>query len=835
MNIAETRKTYKAIWSLLVLMGATLQSSDNGANPGGIYSFRNYPVDTTVISICRQGIRFIGSDIGRLVNLEKLDLKGNNLKALPPEIGELKNLQHLDLRNNKLESLPPEIEELKNLQHLDLGDNKLKALPYEVEELKNLQHLDLGYNQFESFPTVIRKLKNLERLILNNNKFGLFPIEIAELKKLQILYLRGNKLKLLPDEIGEMKELRELGLDDNELESFPTVIAELRKLQTLDLGYNEFESFPTVIVKLKNLQYLFLNDNKLKLLPDEIGELENLRELNLRGNKLETLPPVIGELENLYVLELYKNNLESLPDVIGKLKNLGMLNLGNNKIETLPAAIGELQNLRELYLSDNKLETLPVEIEKLSGSLRLLNLMGNNMSEVGDGERTVGRRELRAIFGDRVVLDNDIVEYEEDEISVGDVYSELKSKPMHWNFEMLRTLRPQSVPELKCSEEELVRLWNESMFVREWDRLRPEVIETIEASRRVLVAVYGEGFSALLRTDVDGETRNRNITEIVTKVADNKNSYTKQRNISKLTGNDKNTFKDMWEKNSRKFIMGDNKRTMDEFIHHIYNPDKEYRRWRMKKEHTGLAKNLLGAILNALSKESDGDVVVSNINVICEGLGYCPDRQISEMMFVHNLLTGDVEEQEGSSLEDRVRKVVETWVGQEKERVFDIAVTPLNVGQNVHVQNFWRYELRDDVGLDFEFQTGIIGREQLARMDRFRLRPGNALRAFYRIFTPEHMIDVLTGRINSRGRIVSMIAQLICTTEISNEDRKRMCRWDEKEIPSGLSEDVEYMVGCIPEITREFAKYFLVKMGVIVERGGWWGISSRRLGGCLLQ
>ncbi|ELA42532.1 uncharacterized protein VICG_00284, partial [Vittaforma corneae ATCC 50505] len=162
--------------------------------------------------------------------------------------------------------------------------------------------------------------------------------------------------------------------------------------------------------------------------------------------------------------------------------------------------------------------------------------------------------------------------------------------------------------------------------------------------------------------------------------------------------------------------------------------------------------------------------------------------------------------------------------------------TPLNVGQNVHVQNFWRHELRNEVGLDFEFQTDIIGREQLARMDRFRLRPGNALRAFYRIFTPEHMIDVLTGRINSKGRMVSMIAQLICnSTEISDEDKKRMCRWDEKEIPSDLSEDIEYMIGCTSEITREFAKYFLVKMGVIVEREAAGRVSSRRLGGCLLQ
>ncbi|ELA40803.1 uncharacterized protein VICG_02161, partial [Vittaforma corneae ATCC 50505] len=221
------------------------------------------------------------------------------------------------------------------------------------------------------------------------------------------------------------------------------------------------------------------------------------------------------------------------------------LDFYDNKLETLPVGIENLKNLQKLHLYGNKLNTLPDTIGKLADSLRLLNLLDNNISEVGDGERTLGRRELRAIFRNRVVLDNDSVEYEEDEISVEDVYRELKSKPMHWNFEMLRTLRPQSVPELKCSEEELVRLWNESMFVREWDRLRPEVIETIEASRGVLEAVYGEDFLKLLRTDVDGETRNRNITEIVTKVAENKDSYTRERNISKLAGNDKSAFMDM--------------------------------------------------------------------------------------------------------------------------------------------------------------------------------------------------------------------------------------------------------------------------------------------------
>ncbi|ELA40855.1 uncharacterized protein VICG_02106, partial [Vittaforma corneae ATCC 50505] len=73
-------------------------------------------------------------------------------------------------------------------------------------------------------------------------------------------------------------------------------------------------------------------------------------------------------------------------------------------------------NLKTLRLCYNKLETLPVEIGELSGSLQFLDLRGNNILEEGDGKRTLGKKELREIFEDRVVFDG--VSHKDDSESI---------------------------------------------------------------------------------------------------------------------------------------------------------------------------------------------------------------------------------------------------------------------------------------------------------------------------------------------------------------------------------------------------------------------------------
>ena len=56
-----------------------------------------------------------------------LRLGGLGLRQLPPEIGRLKNLQTLELYDNQLTTLPPEIERLPKLKILWVNGNPLDA------------------------------------------------------------------------------------------------------------------------------------------------------------------------------------------------------------------------------------------------------------------------------------------------------------------------------------------------------------------------------------------------------------------------------------------------------------------------------------------------------------------------------------------------------------------------------------------------------------------------------------------------------------------------------------------------------------------------------------
>ncbi|MBI3914424.1 MAG: leucine-rich repeat domain-containing protein, partial [Chloroflexi bacterium] len=90
-----------------------------------------------------------------------LNLRYNNLTALPSEIGKITSLKELDLRGNQLTSLPPEIARFANLRSLDIGHNNLTALPPELSQLSKLVSWEFEGNPLISPPPeIIKQGKN---------------------------------------------------------------------------------------------------------------------------------------------------------------------------------------------------------------------------------------------------------------------------------------------------------------------------------------------------------------------------------------------------------------------------------------------------------------------------------------------------------------------------------------------------------------------------------------------------------------------------------------------------------------------------------------------------
>ena len=294
-------------------------------------------------------------------DLKKLDLCNENLFSIPAEIGNLLNIEEILLRGNQLTNLPDEISKLANLSVLDLTDNRFITLPLVICRLINLRQLYLRYNKLTTLPAEIGRLTKLEKLQLGGNKLNNLPSEIGLLENLQELYISFNNLSDIPEDIGKLRNLEKLYLSNNQLNNLPLQNSQLRSLKELYIHNNQLKTIPPEIAQLSTLKELYLSDNQLTALPRDIGKLTELNELHLRNNLLSTVPVEIGQLVKLNTLDLSHNSLTSLPQEICGLVHLTDLDLSHNQLSELPAEIGRLKNLKILDLRDNPLP-IPPEI-----------------------------------------------------------------------------------------------------------------------------------------------------------------------------------------------------------------------------------------------------------------------------------------------------------------------------------------------------------------------------------------------------------------------------------------------------------------------------------------
>lgn len=149
-------------------------------------------------------LMFLPANIGYgLVNLKKLSVHLNKLKAFPNSICEMKSLRNLDAHFNSIHGLPHAIGRLTELEVLNVSSNftDLTDVPESIGDLVNLRELDLSNNQIRVIPDTIYLLENLTKLNLDQNPLVIPPIDVVNRGVHAIKeYMRQRRLDLLEAE-----------------------------------------------------------------------------------------------------------------------------------------------------------------------------------------------------------------------------------------------------------------------------------------------------------------------------------------------------------------------------------------------------------------------------------------------------------------------------------------------------------------------------------------------------------------------------------------------------------------------------------------------------------
>lgn len=143
----------------------------------------------------------LDSRILKLNLLKTLDLSDNKLQILPRELGDLPNLSELCLANNDLGSAarqPGAWDWLrsqnlsKRLNLLDLRSNNLPALPSFIRDCAAITTLKLDGNQLTILPSGIGKMPALRELSASQNNLKFLPGSMKMMFPLSHLDLSNN-------------------------------------------------------------------------------------------------------------------------------------------------------------------------------------------------------------------------------------------------------------------------------------------------------------------------------------------------------------------------------------------------------------------------------------------------------------------------------------------------------------------------------------------------------------------------------------------------------------------------------------------------------------------
>jgi Leucine-rich repeat (LRR) protein len=350
-------------------------------------------------------LRSIPIGLRKLRQLHTLNLSNNELGMDDIEVvTEVESLRDLKLANNRLDgAFTPNVGRLRDLQVLDLHGNSLTHLPETVAELTSLKVLNVGQNQLTSLPFESLSKLPLREIIAPKNKLErtLIPGSVHVLETLKSLDVAGNALdKLSEDEDIELPNLQTLSINANRIQRLPSV-SSWKALLTLSAEDNGVAELPRGFTELKSVRNVDFTGNDMSKLDEKIGLMESLVTFRIANNPLRERKFLGMNTEDL--LNDLRNRCEPDPQdtdeeegSVGtqftlapesptqkpgwRVKPGGVLDMSHSNMKELE--VGSLeqinpQDVRCLYLQHNELRHIPPAISMLAHKLVDLDLSRN--------------------------------------------------------------------------------------------------------------------------------------------------------------------------------------------------------------------------------------------------------------------------------------------------------------------------------------------------------------------------------------------------------------------------------------------------------------------------
>ena len=273
------------------------------------------------------------------------------------------NAHLLNLTNCSLHSLPPEMSRLVDLQVLYLRGNQLRALPRWMANFDNLYTLDISGNPALGHPQqllesgkagetkgVLASLRNLRELYVDANYLASQSTDFREHKLKSLVVFCDEMTEKLPDAIWGMVTLVNLQIHNSRVE-LPVELGNLKMLVMLDFFSCHMRELPTAISEIPKLETIRCFDcPELCVIPPEIGECAALDHLAFtRCWSVTSLPEEIGNCSALQTLYAEEASINELPVQLSDCKKLRYVSVG--QLSAIPLALGLLPNLSELRIA----------------------------------------------------------------------------------------------------------------------------------------------------------------------------------------------------------------------------------------------------------------------------------------------------------------------------------------------------------------------------------------------------------------------------------------------------------------------------------------------------